>query len=399
MKTVYVSNSLIPSRSANSVHVMKMCHALAQLGIDVTLLARHGPLNSTDICQHYGVSDCFELVRLPWPAYRGGGIRYGQHVRRWLRQRREPDILYGRCLYGLLASKRMDNTLAYEAHTPPPTAMHAWMLKRLFFRESFAKLAVISHALKHEYQRLFPWLSGDKLVVLPDAADPPPEESSISPIAFPEARGGKLQVGYVGHLYPGKGAEIIAALGPEMPDVDFHIVGGTPEDVSQWRGKLSSSNLHLHGYVPHGQVWAFLRQLDILVAPYQHSVRTAGGKADIAQWMSPLKLFEYMAAGRAIVASDLPVLREVLRPGYNAVLCKPDDLPAWKQAIWQLQEDEPLRNRLGQAARREFLRHYTWERRASRLLAELGVTMSPDQSPSKTETMGSKVGQEGRRSR
>lgn len=84
-----------------------------------------------------------------------------------------------------------------------------------------------------------------------------------------------------------------------------------------------------------------------------------------------MKLFEYMAHGRAIVASDLPVLREVLQDRVNCLL-RPSDAPqAWADALTELIADPLLRASLGDEARRQFLQHYTWRRRADLVLADL----------------------------
>jgi glycosyltransferase involved in cell wall biosynthesis len=92
---------------------------------------------------------------------------------------------------------------------------------------------------------------------------------------------------------------------------------------------------------------------------------------DISAWMSPLKLFEYMRRCKPIIASDLPVLREVLRDGENALLVAPTDPEAWRAAILRLLHDAGLRQALGKSARRDFREHYTWERRAEKVLAGL----------------------------
>jgi glycosyltransferase involved in cell wall biosynthesis len=84
--------------------------------------------------------------------------------------------------------------------------------------------------------------------------------------------------------------------------------------------------------------------------------------------MSPLKVFEYMAAGKAIVCSDLPVLREVLEHERTALLVPPDDRDAWVGALVRLARDVPFRHCLGAAARRELEDKYTWQRRAQRVL-------------------------------
>jgi glycosyltransferase involved in cell wall biosynthesis len=94
---------------------------------------------------------------------------------------------------------------------------------------------------------------------------------------------------------------------------------------------------------------------------------------DVASWMSPLKIFEYMASEKAIIASDLPVLREVLTDGVTALLCDPDDVRSWAAALERLAHDPAERRRLGRSARELLLSGYTWKQRAERILTALGM--------------------------
>jgi len=100
-------------------------------------------------------------------------------------------------------------------------------------------------------------------------------------------------------------------------------------------------------------------------------VRGVGGGTNLADWMSPLKMFEYMAQGKAIIASDLPVLREVLRDGENALLCDPDDPAAWAEALTGLAGQRQRLTELGDCARRDFLNSYSWDQRARHILKNL----------------------------
>ncbi len=84
------------------------------------------------------------------------------------------------------------------------------------------------------------------------------------------------------------------------------------------------------------------------------------------RFTSPLKLFEYMAAGRPIVASDLPSIREVLRHEQNALLVEPGDAAALAAGVRRLLDDRPLADRLAQAAVTD-VASYSWDRRAERL--------------------------------
>jgi glycosyltransferase involved in cell wall biosynthesis len=107
-----------------------------------------------------------------------------------------------------------------------------------------------------------------------------------------------------------------------------------------------------------------------LLAPYQSSVTVPGG-GDVGRWMSPLKIFEYMAAGKAILASDLPVLREILSHGETALLCPPHNIESWIESLNQLQKDPELRALLGNNAKTVFQSQHTWQARAKKVLENI----------------------------
>ena len=131
----------------------------------------------------------------------------------------------------------------------------------------------------------------------------------------------------------------------------------------------SLANLHLHGFRPPAEVERYRIAFDILLAPYQRKVSVAGGGTTTTEkWMSPLKVFEYMAAGKAIICSDMPVLQEVLVDKQNALLCDPENIDSWEEALIILSQNENMRIQLGEAARNDFVRRYSWYSRAEKLL-------------------------------
>jgi glycosyltransferase involved in cell wall biosynthesis len=240
----------------------------------------------------------------------------------------------------------------------------------LFKRSNFQRLVVISEALRRDYIQMFPTLSEDRLVVAPDAADIAPTGADANPAQDWRRGNGRLQVGYVGHLYPGRGVEVLMQLARRLSEADVHIVGGTEQDIASWRSQAKGiTNMHWHGYVPPARVDAFRQAMDVLVSPYQQSVVVAGGALETSRWMSPLKIFEYMAARKPIVASDLPVLREVLSHGVNALLVPPGSIEAWVSAIETLQRDPTLRDRLANQAFADVSARFTWMHRAQDVLA------------------------------
>jgi glycosyltransferase involved in cell wall biosynthesis len=243
MHISYLSASVVPSRSANSVHVMKMCAAFARTGHEVTLYARKG--SEGDPYEHYGASGFrMQLCRnLQIPAV--GAAAYTADVWRHL-QRRKTDLVYARHLYSLVAVSSVDAPLVFEAHTPPATWLQRRLECALFSRRNFQRLVVISRALADWYLEHVPLLKQKSVVVAHDAADEVPF-AAAAPL---DAPGRRFSVGYVGHLYPGKGMELISQLPERLPDVDFHVIGGTEQDLAYWRARTNAKNLHLHGYMP-----------------------------------------------------------------------------------------------------------------------------------------------------
>lgn len=367
MNIVYLSASIIPSKNANSIHVMKMCQAFAKNGHNVTLFARESSENVDDVYSYYGVEKIFKIEKIVWPNIRGlGGWVYGKRIKRKIMNNNRPDLFYGRDIYSILEMTSMPNSeIYYEAHTPPANKIRKIMEKRLFNSDKFKRLIVISEALKEEYLSIFPNLS-NKILVAHDAADSP---SGFLNVKVENFNSNTFKVGYIGHLYPGKGMEVITKLAYLLPDIEFHIVGGKEKDINYWRNKIKTKNLVFHGFIPHGLLNEYYNQFDIVLAPYQTTVTSSGGKGDISKWMSPLKIFEYMAYGKAIIASDLPVLKEVLIHNKNCILCPPKDIDAWVKAILKLKEDKDLKFRIGKQAREIFLQKYTWEQRGRNVLA------------------------------
>lgn len=378
MKISYISTSRIPSRTANSIHVMKMCNAFAALGHDVTLFSsardRSDHDDVADIYDFYGVEPVFGLRRIRQRGGLVGRHLYGVFAALWS-VLNAPDVIYTRDLTAAFVLCLLGRNVVYESHAPADgTAVKRFLVRWLFRKRSLQRVVVITHALRRYYEDVFPFLAG-RILVAPDAADPLPGD--INAVAF-EGKGERLQVGYTGHLYPGKGMETVAALAPLASWADFHVVGGTPADIDRWKRQgVASDNLIFHGFHPHSDVPAFLCAFDVLLLPNRKVVLTdgyggAGGKEalNISDWTSPLKAFEYMSTGKPILVSDLPALREVFEDGQNALLCDPEQPEDWLNKLTMLRDDSELRHTLGAEALGRFLEKYTWRARA-RQIAEV----------------------------
>lgn len=375
MRILYLSEARLASDTANSIHVVRMAAALARQGHEVLLWGWRGALDDAELRSHYGLDDeNLLIVRDPVGSGRPTGrirrlLRRARDERRALRRLRRawrPDLVYARNLFALLWTDRTTPTIL-ESHAPATDRIRAAVERVVLSQARLRRLVLISSALRDLYSPEPP--SALDVIVAHDAADDPAADgASVGPP--PRVPGRPLRVGHVGHLYPGRGGELLSAVAARLPDVEFHLVGGTAQDIARLRPD-APANVVFHGQVPPSAVAAHYAAFDVLVGPYQRRVSVQGG-GDTSRWMSPMKLFEYLSWGRPLVFSDLPVLREVL-DGENAMLVPPDDVDAWVHAIARLRDDEVLAARLGTRARADFLADHTWDHRAARVLAGLGL--------------------------
>ncbi len=206
-------------------------------------------------------------------------------------------------------------------------------------------------------------------VVAPDGVDLRQAQAAIS---FPPHATPWLL--YLGSLHPWKGVDtLIHALPHVKQPAELHIVGGSDKRIVELRQLAQELEVDkrvvFHGPVDPGRRFEYIHQADICLLPLTDT--GLGGR-----YTSPLKLFEYMAAGKAIIVSDLPSMCQVLTPEQDALLVptgKPEDLA---RAIERLITDTGLRERLGTAAKLR-AEQFSWRRRAQTIEQFIARTLDP----------------------
>ena len=391
MRILYLADIRFPLERANGIQSMETCHALARRGHAVTLIVRpdtHVP--PRDPYAFYGVPRIPALTIELAPSAPVASARRAAYVSyaigRAIGHARQ-DLIFTRDLGVAALVLRLPRgartPLVYEAHgiaadvarslpallTNAPAAAPS-KLRRLERRDARVwqgadGYVTITAGLATELTRRFG--GRERIAVIPDGVRIPPAAHATEPRDEP-ADGDRERlytVGYAGHLYPWKGVELIIEAVTALQDTRALIVGGHEgeSDLQRLRDFAKSidcaSRVEFTGAVPPPDVATQLRRADVLVLPNPAS-------AISTSFTSPLKLFEYMAAGKPIVASDLPSIREVLRDGENALLVPAGNPAALTAAIRQLKEDGALAARLGAQAAVDVL-EYTWDRRAERL--------------------------------
>ncbi|MBI5709811.1 MAG: glycosyltransferase family 4 protein [Candidatus Eisenbacteria bacterium] len=188
------------------------------------------------------------------------------------------------------------------------------------------------------------------------------------------AEGTRFTLGFCGSLRPWHGIEDLARIFVRVleaaPDSRLLVVGDGPERTALER-RLQRDRARgaavFTGAVDHEEVPAWLARMDVALAPYPRLEPF---------YFSPLKLFEYQAAGLPVVVSRQGDLPRYVRDGETGFLHEPGDVAAAALCVLALRADPALARRVGEAARAEVLREHTWERRAAEFTA-LARTLAP----------------------
>jgi len=366
----YLSASTIPSASANSVHVMKMCDAFQKKGIETTLFCRRGSDKSkVDAHFFYGTEPRFRIKNYPTVNLPGVSFLTSLfYLLDILRSQKSNTIYYGRDIPSLLLCTKLGFDVVYESHGIPQKKALAWMERSLLNSRRLKGVVFISDALRDLYN-----LSqyNFKAIVLHDSADRPPNHTDKI-----ELKGdSSFNAVYVGALYAGRGVDLISDLADALPTVGFHLFGGNELDVARLNQEsihFGRNNIHFYAYVPPSETYKCRNSADVLLMPYQKSVMTINNASETSRYMSPLKLFEYMSSHKPIISSDHVVLQEVLTNEVNALLCDPENVGQWKESIQRLTVDQTLCRKLAENAYEHFETAYTWDIRAALILSSFG---------------------------
>jgi len=370
MKIVCIAASFIPANTANSIQVIKASQALAALGHEVHLLVP-GEVEADwdELEAHYGLREQFEIRWIPENlTFRRYDFAY-KAVRK--AQRLEPDLIYTWVLQaGVLALWRM-LPVVLELHDRVTGRMGPWLFNRFWHAKAQKRVLTNTAALRRDIISTHDLADfSDQIRVGPNGVDLARYRNLPAPGEAREALGlqAGFTAGYTGHFYAGRGMGLMYDLAKALPEIQFLWVGGEPADVTLWKNRAQQDgldNLTLTGFVANSHLPIYQAAADVLLMPYETQIAGSGG-GDSGDIASPMKMFEYLAAGRPILSSDLPVIHEVLDDS-TAVFAPPEDFSSWKSTLERLHQDPGRCEALGKAAR-EKARQYTWRARAEKAL-------------------------------
>lgn len=378
MKIIYLANIRLPSEKPHSIHVIKMCEALANQGHEVSLVVaqRYNPnFKNQDVFEFYNLKQNFKIKKLlvidilhwfsqgpyaTWLANLTFAISSFIYV-----LFNKADLIYSRDGLPLRFISLIKKNFIYEFHE------YRTQDKQLYKKLSNQgkELVVITQGLKELLVR--DGTNPDKILVAPDAVDldkfqiVKDKKETRKKLDLPID---KKIILCNSSLYKWKGVFTLAQVFKfQILDSNSLIVfvGGMRYDIDRLKKFIKENNLPtdkilILGHRPYKNMPEYLAAADVLVLP-NSSKRELSTK-----YTSPLKMFEYMASQKPIVASDLPSIREILNE-QNAVLVEPDDPQALAQGIQKVLQDKKLSDKISNQAYKD-VQNYTWEKRVKNIL-------------------------------
>ncbi len=365
-KIIYIANIRLPTEKAHGIQIMNTCHALAVNGAEVELIVpRRENQISENAYKYYGITDNFKIIYLDTLIVKD---YYNKRLvflinslyfnllllaKYW----REDVIIYSRetlssVLFGLIGKRAF-----FESH------VGGW---RYFYRYFFNKLTgviCITNNLKEFY--IDKRLSKEKIVVAPDSVN----IDLFTNLIGKEAVRRKYNIShdakvvmYVGSflLYSWKGVDLFIEASKKCPEYVFVAIGGDKDDIECLSKGMTQKNVILLEKVSNAEVPALLKSADVLVLPNKK------GNIISEKFTSPMKLFEYMASGIPIVASDLPSIREVLDRS-NSLMFDANNVDNMCEQIKKLVDNNDLAQRLSEKAYHD-VKKFSWNQRAAIIL-------------------------------
>lgn len=387
----YLSRRRLPSdgddvtqvqKMANSIQKLRMCQGFAANDEEVCYVCpRNGEKEPSweSLSEYYGLSSEFDIRTVPAPDTNHNFPLIpdtdDQSLLAWLLYAYasgvfdEGDIIYTRTLqparYFLQIREWLggddDISFWFEQHQIERD-IDGPILDKDFYKQMDG-LVCISEKQKEAMVEAHP-IDREKIYVHHDGVDLRSYENWTKTGAR-EDLGMELNediVMYTGHLYPEKDVETLVKAAKHFEEQCI-IVGGYPEDVSRIKSNITvPDNVTFTGFVPPSEIPLYQTAADVLVA-------TVGANND-TDYFSPLKLFEYMAAGKPMVVSRKPEFEEILSHQESALMVKPESVSEMAEAINRCLDDANLGMQLGQRAR-ERVDQYDWRVRAQNILTDI----------------------------
>ena len=383
MRIGYLCHDQLPGASTSTEQLLNNVSRLVERGFEIDVIApthqndaRPTAERAPEIAAFYGMPpDAFKgqmrLIELPFPRWIGGNLRRGLldiAGARWC-ARQQYDLIYVRDAFPLVTALASALPVVFETYRTDFNRNRKYALWRWFCYRRSNLIGIVTHSEIARASFLERGIPEDAVLVSHNGYSPEVMQPRLS---REEARA-KLglpvdakYVTYTGHVNERKGLEVVFSVAQRLPGVTFCIVGVVPgSSGAEWvHSRIEDAglaNVMTVPRVPPSDVPTWLYSADVLIVPPSSDPLTR-----FSNTVLPMKTFLYLAAGRPIVAGDMPDIREVLVDGRNAALVPPDDIDAAAAAVSKSLFDIGFADTLSRQALAD-AEGYTWEARSHRI--------------------------------
>ena len=355
LKINYISELNIPSKSAYSIHVMKMCEAFSKLGFETNLFTINSK-NLSKTFKDYNVKYKFNIISI-FNKFKKLNflLRIIYSIKIFSKNFDNESIFISRSVIFALYASILKKNIILELHHEI-TGFSKFIY---YFLKSLGLINNLKYIFLHKQLRNFYKIKANKNIVLDDA-------SNIEDFKQIKSKKLKKTCVYIGSFFEGKGIEQIFRLAKQNKKIFFHIYG-----EKKYLKKVEKiKNLKIFNHVSYSKIPWVLSRYDVALMPYQKKVK---GRASIwlEKYMSPLKMFDYLSAKMLIIASDLKVYKHILKNNFNCKLIKVNDDTEWSKSINSIFKNSKQNKYLKKNAYAT-AKKYTWDKRCQKIIPLVG---------------------------
>ena len=310
MRIDYLFNSSTPSSNPGSIQVVNTCSAIAKLSHDIRLIVPDTG-SKTSLSKFYGIKKLPKFIRVKFFKKFPLGIKY-YLFSLWALLHgvfNNTEIYITRNFFTLVLLNLFKKKAIIEIHhdLENESRLVKFLYRNfdIFDNQNIIKIVAITNSVKKYLIHNFK-IDEKKIDIIPSA-------SSLN-FKFKKITKKKIyNIGYFGSLDKSKGSNFIISLSKKDKQNMYFIYGGKSEEVQKLK-RNKKNNLKIYSSVPYSKVKPLISKMDILLMPSNtKKLRSLGGVGNIAKFTSPIKLFDYLASGKLIIASNLKVFKEVLK--------------------------------------------------------------------------------------
>ena len=351
-KIYYISELNLPNTSAYSIHVMKMCEAFSKLGFSIDLFAIKRS-NLKKIFKIYDIKYKFNIISIFNNFLKLNLLlRLIFSLKILLKNLDKESIIISRSiLFALIASVKKKNIILELHHEISGFSKFLYLFLKKFKLIQNLRFIFLHKALKKKYK-----IENSKNIVLDDAVN-------IENFNLKKKKKFKNTCVYIGSFFKGKGIEQIFRLAKLNKQIFFHIYG----EKKYLKNKKLKKNIKIFDYVSYSRIPKILSYYEVALMPYQRKIK-GRGSIWLEEYMSPLKMFDYLAAKMIIIASDLKVYKHILKNNFNCKLVKINDDNKWSKTINSVFKDIKKNNYLKHNAYNT-AKKYTWDIRCKKVIS------------------------------